>query len=204
MATVVVDLSMSLDGFIAAPNDNKEQGLGTGGEVLHEWYFNGDTAYLRKNSMNLKPAEGSYEIVDEMYTDTGSMVVGRRMYDLVEGWGGNHPIPNIPVYVVTHQPPANPPKGHTPLHYVTDGVESAIQQAKAAAGDKNVVMQGANVSQQGIKAGLVDELLIHVVPVLLGGGVRLFDHLGTQPIELETLQVTKAVGVTHLRFRVVK
>lgn len=203
MANVLIDLSMSLDGFITGPNPNAEHALGTGiSDKLHEWYFSGEK--LNPHSEFFKPGEGSEAVVDEMLTESGAMVIGRRFYDVVDGWGGNHPIPGMRVFVLTHEPPAEVPQGDTMFTFVTDGIESAVRQAKAAAGDQSVGIGGANVAQQALKAGLVDELLIHLVPVLLGDGVRLFEQLGEMQITLEIAEVIAAKGVTHLRYRVVK
>jgi dihydrofolate reductase len=130
-------------------------------------------------------------------------VTGRRTYDIANAWDGNGPAPGVPVFVVTHHVPEQPPQGESSYTYVTDGVESAIEQAKAVAGDKCVSVMGASVPQQCLRAGLLDEVQIHLVPVLLGGGVRLFDRLGSDRIQLETIQVVDAPGVTHLRYRVV-
>ena len=201
MATVVIDLSMSLDGFIAGPDPSPEHGLGTGlGEQLHSWYFSGQKS--NPHSDFFKPGEGSEEVVEQMMMAHGAAVVGRSLYDITEGWGGNHPIHGLHCFVVTHEPPANVPRGETRFTFVTDGVESALRQARAAAGLKLVGIAGANVAQQALRAGVVDELMIHLVPVLLGKGVRLFDHLAALQLRLEILEVIPAKGVTHLRYRV--
>lgn len=203
MASVVIDLSMSLDGFITGPNPGKEHGLGTGmSDKLHEWYFSGDTPSVYGDFF--KPGAGSAGIVEAMMTESGAMVIGRKLYDIVDGWGGNHPVRGLHAFVVTHTPPADVPQGDTKFTFVTDGVESAVRQAQAAAGSKMVGIAGADVAQQALKAGLVDELLIHLVPVLLGEGVRLFDQLAGMQIELEIDEVIPAQGVTHLRYRMVK
>ena len=203
MATVMIDLSMSLDGFITGPNPDGEHGLGTGlGDKLHDWYFAGDK--LNPHSDFFKPDEGSEGIVEEMMTESGAAVIGRNLYDITGGWGGNHPIHGLHCFVLTHHPPAEVPQGETKFTFVTDGIESAVRQAKLAAGDKNIGVTGADVAQQALKAGLVDELLIHLAPVLLGDGVRLFDHLADMQIELEIAEVIPAKGVTHLRYRVLK
>lgn len=203
MAKSLIDLSMSLDGFITGPNPTPEKGLGDrGGEKLHAWYFNGQIPSPHNNFF--KPAGRSAEVVDEMFTTTGAMVVGRKWFEIVNGWGGNHPIQGVPVFLVTHHPPANIPQGSTPFTVVTDGVESAIRQAREAAGDKNVSVGGASIAQQALKAGLIDEIYLHLVPILLGEGTRLFDQLGPDVLELENTQVIEAPGVTHLRFRVIR
>ena len=133
----------------------------------------------------------------------GAMVAGRRMFDIANAWGGNPP-GGGPCFIVTHSAPQEWIKEGSPFIFVTDGVESAIRQAKQAAGDKNVAVSSANIMQQCLKAGLLDEIHIDLVPVLLGEGVRLFDHLGAEPIQLERTRVIEAPGVTHLRFRVIK
>lgn len=147
--------------------------------------------------------------VNMMQGDTpatiGAIVAGRRTYDLVDGWGGSHPIHGVPVFVLTHKAPEQVPEGATPLTFVTDGIESALHQAKKAASDKTIyVMGGANIVQQYIKARLLDEIQLHLVPILLGGGIRLFEHTGGERIELESMGVVESLGVTHLRFRVIK
>jgi dihydrofolate reductase len=154
--------------------------------------------------LNLKMAEESAQQFKEMYNTTGAIVAGRRIFDVASAWGGKHPM-DVPVFVVTHHIPqewAN--KAGSPFTFVTDGVESAIAQAKAVAGNKNVGVAAANVAQQALRAGLIDEISIELVPVLLGQGIRLFEHLGANPIELECTQVIPAKGVTHLRYRVIK
>jgi dihydrofolate reductase len=199
MAKVIIDLSMSLDGFITGPNPTQEQGLGENGEALHEWYFNGPTASSRNEFFS--PLGASMAVAEEMFDTTGAMVVGRSMYDLVGGWGGNHPIPGVQIFLVTHHAPERVPQGHSPITVVTDGIERAVAQAKAAAGDKNVTVGGAAIAQQCLNAGLVDEIYLHLVPVLLGGGTRLFEKLSA-PLDLEQVAVIEAPGVTHLKYRV--
>jgi dihydrofolate reductase len=199
MAKCLIDLSMSLDGFITGPHPTPEHGLGgNGGDRLHAWYFSGQTPSPYNEFF--KPEGGSGEVVDEMFKTTGAMVVGRAWFDIVGGWGGNHPIHGVPIFVVTHHPPNDVPQGSTPFTFVTDGVESAIRQAKAAAGGKNVSVGGANIAQQALKAGLIDEIYVHLVPILLGEGTRLFDKQGSH--DLECTQILEAPGVTHLRYRV--
>ena len=135
-------------------------------------------------------------------TTTGALVKGRRTFHLTHGWVGRHPL-DVPVFVVTHQASPEWVSEGSPFSFVRDGLESAVAQAKAAAGDKDVGVIGANLVQQCIKAGLLDEIHLDMVPVVLGGGVGLFDHLGTGPIELESTRVIEGAGVTHLTFRVV-
>jgi len=209
MAKVIVALTMSLDGFIAGANDRVEQALGEGGKALFDWYFDGDTPIRRYQEAAgrgvpvppFKLSRGSAAVFEELIERGGAVVTGRRTYDIAGAWGGNGPLPGLPLFVVTHNVPEQVPRGESRYTFVTDGVESAIEQAKAAAGDKDVSLMGASVPQQALRAGLLDEIQIHLVPLLLGAGVRLFDHLGG-PIELETVRVVDAPGVTHLRFRV--
>lgn len=189
MGKAVLDVSMSLDGYITGPNDSREQPLGEGGTQLHDW--------VRTTTPELM--QGGTAAM------TGAIVTGRRTYDLVDGFGGSHRIAGAPVFVLTHHVPATVPQGATPFTFVTDGIESAIKQAKAAAGEKQVyVMGSASIAGQCLQAGLLDEIQLHLVPVLLGGGLRLFDHIGTRPIQLELMNVIEVPGVIHLRYRVVK
>jgi len=146
----------------------------------------------------------SAAVFQDLVDSTGAAVTGRRTYDLTNGWGGNGPIPRLPLFVVTHNRPEEIPEGESSYTFVTDGVESAIEQAKAAAGDKYVSLLGASVPQQCIRAGLLDEIQIHLVPTLLGNGTRLFEHLGDGRVELETVGVVECPGVTHIRFRVAR
>jgi dihydrofolate reductase len=209
MAKVIVALSMSLDGFIAGPDDGPEQGLGEGGMRLFDWYFDGDTPirpYLEAADRGVpvppfKLSPRNAELFEELVESTGAVVTGRRTYDITNGWAGNGPLPRLPLFVVTHRVPEHVPQGESRYTFVTDGVASAIEQAKAAAGDKYVSLTGASVPQQAMRAGLLDEVQIHLAPVLLGGGVRLFDHIGQA--KLDIVRVVDSPDVTHLRYRVV-
>jgi dihydrofolate reductase len=204
MANVIVALSMSLDGFIAGPNDGPERPLGEGGERLFDWYTSGDTDFVMPNGkMTVKPAPESAAYMREMYETVGALVSGRRTFDIANGWGGQHPL-NVPVFVLTQTVPQAWANDGAPFTFVTDGIESAVAQAKAVAGPKDVGVAAASVAQQCIRAGLLDGIHIDLVPVLLGDGVRLFEHLGTAPIELERTNVVQAPGVLHLDFRIVK
>jgi dihydrofolate reductase len=195
---------MSLDGFIAGPNDGPERPLGEGGERLFEWYSGGDTEYrLPGTGLVFRVSPQSAELLRETRETTGALVTGRRTFDLTGGWGGKHPL-DVPVFVVTHSVTQDWVYEGSPFTFVTDGLESAVEQARAVAGDKDVGVIGASLVQQCIRAGLLDEIHIDLVPVLLGDGIRLFDHLGTEPIELESTRVIEGAGVTHLTFRVVK
>lgn len=201
MGKVVFNMTMSLDGFVAGPNDGPENGMGDGGDQLFEWYFSGDTEVpISDGQMTLKVSSKSAELLKEALEASGAGVWGRRTFDIARGWGG-HP-PGRPCFIVTHTIPPEWVKEESPFTFVTDGVEGAIRQAKQAAGDKNVVICTASIMQQCLRAGLLDEIYVDVAPVLLGGGVRLFDNLG--PIRLENIRTIEAPGVTHLGFRVVK
>jgi dihydrofolate reductase len=204
MGKVTVDMSMSLDGFIAGPNDSVERPLGEGGERLHEWVY--DLASWReRHGFEGGKTDTDAEVLDESFKNTGAVVVGRRMFNVANGWGDNPPF-HMPVFVITHEARETLVKeGGTTFTFVTDGIQSALEQAKAAAGDKDVsVGGGANIIQQYLSAGLLDEIQIHLVPVLLGDGVLLFHHIGAEQIELETTRVIESPGVTHIKFRVVK
>jgi dihydrofolate reductase len=194
---------MSLDGFIAGPNDSPEKPLGEGGERLFAWYFSGDTDYVYPGGMAVKVSSASADHLQEIQRTTGALVIGRRTFDIANAWGGRHPM-DVPVFIVTHTVPHEWIGVESPFTFVTDGVESAVAQAKEVAGDKNVGVGAASIAQQCIRAGLLDEIHIDLVPVLLGNGVRLFDYLDTEPIELEQARAIDAPGVTHLTFRVVK
>jgi dihydrofolate reductase len=205
MGKVILDLTMSLDGFIAGANDGPQLPLGEGGERLFDWYFKGDTEFEVPNgTMTFKTDPASVRVIEEMF-DAGAAVTGRRTFDITNGWNGRHTA-DVPVFVVTHNVPHEWIKAHegAPFTFVIDGVESAIDQAKAAAGDKYVGVGAATVAQQAMKAGLLDEIQIHLVPLLLGRGVRLFDNLGEVPVELEITRVVEGSGVTHLRYSVAK
>lgn len=203
MAKVQLDITMSLDGFVAGPNDGPELPLGAGGERLHEWVYP-LASWREPHGLEGGETNSSSEVLDESLQAAGAIVVGKRMFDNAGGWGDNPPF-HKPVFVLTHtarEPLAK--DGGTTFTFVTEGVKSAVEQAKAAAGDKNVsIGGGASTAQQILRAGLLDELQIHVAPLLLGGGVRLFDDLGGEGIELEATRVIESPGVTHLRYRVV-
>lgn len=198
MGKVMTGISMSLDGFIAGPNDDVAR--------LFKWYFSGPVEIpVQEGQMTLKVSEESAERLQGAGQANGAMVAGRRMFDVAGAWGG-HP-PFAPCFVVTHRVPQEWVKDGSPFVFVTDGVESAIAQAKAAAGDKNVAVATPSMTQQCLQAGLLDEIHIDLVPVLLFDGIRLFDHLealAASPLELEPLETVPAPGVTHLGFRIIK
>ena len=204
MGKVRTGHSVSLDGFIAGPNDGPEAPMGVGGERLLAWYASGDTEYgLPGTEMVFRVSPQSAELLRETHETTGALVTGRRTFDLTNGWGGGHPL-GVPVFVVTRAVAQEWVYEGSPFTFVTDGLESAVERARAVAGGKDVGVIGASLVQQCIRAGLLEEVHVDLVPVLLGGGVRLFDHLGTEPIELESTRVIEGAGVTHLTFRVVR
>lgn len=184
MANVVLDMAMSLDGYIAGPND-EDHGL-------HNYFFS--------------PSGGTVAVIEEGFKTTGAIIMGRRSYEIGAAQDGFVDNPyQVPTFILTHHVPEQPAKGAEMFHFVTDGIESALQQAKAVVGERHVVVGGgANIAQQYLKAGLLDEIQIHLVHILLRKGIRLFDHLGTEPIELESTGVIEGSGITHLRFRVMK
>jgi dihydrofolate reductase len=204
MGKVTSGLTMSLDGFIAGPNDGPEHPLGEGGMRLFDWYSSGDTEYVvPSGEMTFEVSEQSAGMLREAFGAIGAVVTGRRTFDITNGWGGRHPL-DVPMFVVTHNIPDGWDYEGSPFTFVTDGVESAVEQARAAAGEKNVAVGAASIVQQCLRVGLLDEVHVDLVPVLLGDGVRLFDDFGTERIELERTRVIEAPDVTHMTLRVVK
>lgn len=203
MSDVICGLSVSLDGYIAGPNDGQGNPLGNGGDRLFEWYESGDTEYtMPDGEMTVTVSSESAEMLQAVNSTTGALVTGRRTFDITDGWSGRHPM-DVPVFVVTHTIPDDWDIDGAPFTFVTDGVESAVEQAKEIAGEENVAVGAASLAQQCIEAGLLDEIHISLVPVLLGDGVRLFDQIGTGPIELEQIRVIETPDVTHLGYRVI-
>src|SRR6266511_2665291 len=201
MPTVVTAMSTSVDGFIAGADDSPEQPLGVGGDRLFNWLRDGDTP--SRHAPWFKMSAVSAEFFDEGVGRIGAVIAGRRTYDVSDAWGGSGPMPGVPLFVLTHRVPETVPSGDPPYTFVTEGIERAVEQARTAAGGKDVALMGANVVQQCLRAGLLDEFTIHQVPVLLGRGVRLLD--GLEPsVELELVGVVDAPGVTHLTYRVLK
>lgn len=188
---------MSLDGFIADPNDD----IGR----LFKWYYSGDVPFpLPGTNMVFKMSAASAKVFQEYFDTTGALVTGRRDFDVSRAWGGKPPFA-VPTFIVTHAAPQEWVKESSPFTFVTDGVERAIEKAKQAAGEKSVIVGGSKVVQQCIKAGLLDEIHIELASMLLGNGISLFGQLGISPVELERIQVIEGnKDVTHLRFRVVK
>ncbi len=214
MSKLRCDISISLDGFVAGPNQSQENPLGEGGERLHEWVV--PLAVWREaHGYGGGEVNESARVVDEARENIGAAVIGRNMFGPPgggawgdgqwRGWWGDDPPYHYPVFVLTHH--AREPvemEGGTTFHFVTDGIESALEQARRAAGGKDVMLWGgAGAVNQYLAAGLLDELELHVVPVLLGDGARLFDDLGDAEVRLEQVRAIEAPGVTHLRYRVV-
>jgi dihydrofolate reductase len=214
MGKVYVDISMSLDGFVAGPNQTLEEPLGEGGEQLHEWVVS-LKSWRERHGLSGGETGPDSELVDESVRNTGATVMGRRMFSggtgaweddpRADGWWGDDPPFHHPVFILTHHPREPVTKqGGTTFTFVTHGIENALEQARAAAGDKDVAIAGgANAIQQFLSTGLVDELQIHIAPLLLGDGVRLFAQAPAN-LELETTRVIDSPRVTHLKYRVVK
>jgi dihydrofolate reductase len=214
MTKLRFDISMSLDGFVAGPNQSVENPLGEGGGQLHEWAFSLE-AWRKPHGEGGGDVSPSTAVVEESQANIGANLMGRNMFgggdgpwgdDPWNGWWGDDPPFHTPVFVVTHhaREPLTLKSGNT-FTFVTEGIESALDQAWEAAGDKDVHLGGgASIAQQYLKAGLIDELHVNLVPVLLGGGARLFDDLDGADVRLECTRAIEAPGVTHLSYRVVQ
>ena len=211
MSRLRFTISMSLDGFVAGPNPSVENPLGVGGEQLHEWAL-GLAAWREHHGLEGGEVNASTDVMERSLENIGAVVMGRNMFggeaawgdDPWDGWWGDDPPFHVPVLVLTHQPRERVTKeGGTSFTFVTDGIQSALEQARAAARGKDVGLGGgASVAQQYLSAGLIDEMLISLVPVFLGDGTRLFDNLAGVQIGLECTGVVDAPGVTHLTYRV--
>jgi dihydrofolate reductase len=197
VSATVLYMSMSLDGFIAGPNEGPDNPLGDGGHRLHEWALIGGDADPEGVG---RPAGVNGQIFDE-FMATGAVVCGRGTFEPARGWGGDHH-DGVPIFVLTRREPDSETEQWPLVTYVSD-VTTAMSQAKEAAGDKNVLVHGAGTAQLALAAGVLDELEIHLVPVLFGQGRRLFDNLAPEHIELERTRVLEGeAGVTHLHYRV--
>jgi dihydrofolate reductase len=186
MTTVVFDINLSLDGFVAAHGSTVENPLGVDGERLRAW--------TRRPGADRTPRPAS---------TAGALIAGRRTYDTsLREWGAGGPHPPTPVFVITHAPPDQPPANGV-YTFVTNGIEAALEQARSAARERDVrIMGGAAIGQQFLAAGLVDEMVVHLVPVLLNDGRRMFEELGSNPIVLEIVEVVDAPAATHVRYRI--
>jgi dihydrofolate reductase len=191
MSKVTCEISISLDGFITGPNVRVGNGMGDDGDRLHDWKFDAKT-------------ETDAAIVDEIYASTGAVLIGKRMFDVgFEPWGDPPPF-GMPVFIVTHEEREPlPMQGGTTYTFVSEGIDAALEQARAAAGDKDVgIWGGAHIIREYLKAGLLGEMQLHLVPILLGDGVRLFEDLGPDRIELRKTSSIETPGATHFRFSV--
>ena len=185
---------MSPDGFVAHPTD--------GVNHLFAWYANGDvTVPTADPRWTLHTSKASADRLRATFANVGALVSGRRTFDDAGGWGGFHPV-GAPVFVVTHSVPDGWPRADAPITFVTDGLDKAVEQAKAVAGDKLVAINSADITQQCLNAGLLDQIHVDLVPVLLGEGIRFFDHLASGPVLLADPEVVEGTGVTHLMYRV--
>lgn len=200
MGAVVVDLSVSLDGFVAGPDDGAELPLGRGGHALFTWMSAGPES--NRVGKWFTPPDESKVVIEEWMADYGALISGRRTFDIANGWKNGHPI-DAPIFVVTHDAPTHG-EWSPRVSFVTDGVDRALERAQEAAGDRKVSVGGASIPQQLLRAGKLDEIQMNVVPVVLGAGVRLFGDLDAEPIELEQTRVIASTGVTHFRYRVLK
>ena len=214
MANVMFEISMSLDGYVAGPDATLEDPLGKRGEELHEWIIGLD-AWRERHGLEGGERSVDSEVVEESLALTGAVVMGRKMYSGSEGpweddpnadgWWGDDPPFRVPVFVLTHHPREPETKKDTAITFVTDGIASAVAQARDSAGDKSVVVAGGgSVIQQSLGAGLVDECRLHVAPILLGGGVRLFDNVDADRLAFEPISAVHSPAVSHLRYRVVR
>jgi dihydrofolate reductase len=192
MGKVTANLSVSLDGFYTGPNPGPTQGLGEGGEVLHDWLRGGtaDRAQLTSD-----------EVVEEMFESAGAMIAGRDGYDAAQAAWGPHPPFEVPIFVLTHEPRPDDVREGTTFHFV-DGFDAALARAREAAGEKDVALHGASAIRQALAAGALEELQLQIAPVILGAGLRLFEEGEPAPVELELLRVLDAPGAVHLKYRV--
>jgi dihydrofolate reductase len=191
LSSTVLYMSMSLDGFVAGPNERPDNGLGDGGERLHEW-----TGGVEDREQS---DDGDREVLDD-FLSTGAVLAGRGTFEPAGGWDGDHH-DGVPIFILSRHQPAPQYAPWPAVTYLSD-IEDAVRRAKEAAGEKNVLVHGVGTAQRCLLAGLLDEIQIHLVPVLLGEGRRLFEHLGAEHIELETIQVIRGREATHLRYRI--
>ncbi len=204
MGKVTTGFSISLDGFVAGPNDGPDNSLGDGGDVLFKWYFAGNPDEdVPLGDGTMKMSHEGAQMVKETARAAGVLVTARRTFDIARAWGGRHPM-DVPMVVLTHRIPQEWVKPGSPFTFITDGVESAIRTAQEIAGEKLVVVGAPSVVKQCLNAGLMDEIHVDVVPVLLGSGVRLFESLALAPIDLHLDEARQSGGVLHLTYSVVK
>ena len=201
MGTVAAGATVSLDGYIAGPED-------TGFDLLFKWYGAGDVLVPMPHKSPGVPestvSPQTAELMKREMTGWGALVVGRHLYDLTNAWGGRHPL-DVPTVVLTHNPPTDRPRADENFVFVTDGIEAAVGKAREIAGDKNVAVNSGQMARQALEAGLLDEIGFDLVPVILGAGTRFFAGLEHMPMELAGPIVhVEGIGVTHLRYRVRK
>jgi dihydrofolate reductase len=211
MNSVTCQISISLDGFVAGPNQSTDNPIGEGGMRLHEWAF-ATSAWREQHGREGGERNLDAEVAEEMFEGVGAYIMGRKMFgggdgpwdESWTGWWGEDPPYHTPVYVLTHhERAALAMEGGTTFHFVTDGIESALEQARAAAGDRDVVIAGgASAVNQYLAAGLLDELHLHVVPILLGSGERLLEGVGD--VRFAPVHVVASPAVTHVKYRVVR
>ncbi|WP_370941835.1 dihydrofolate reductase family protein [Amycolatopsis sp. cg5] len=199
MSKVIAGATMSLDGFIAGPEES-------GFDLLFQWYGNGDVE-IPSDSPSVpasRVSAASAELVKAEYASVGALIVGRYLYDMTKAWGGRHPL-GVTTVVLTHERPADRPEDDENLVFVTGGIEAAVAKARELAGEKNVIVNGGQMARQCLEAGLLDEVGVELVPVVLGAGKPLFAELGSAPVRFEGPHtVVQGTGVTHLRYRVKK
>jgi dihydrofolate reductase len=193
MGTLVLYMSMSLDGFIAGPGDTKDNPFGDNGHRLHEWLGHGQGAD------GFRPGDEPSRTVYDKMLSTGAVITGRRTGDFVDYWGGEHH-DGVPIFVPTHHAPTGTHPGN--VRFVTDGIEACVKQAKAAAGDRDVMLHGAYTTRECLRARVLDVLEIQLVPVLFGQGRRLFDRLGPDHVELQLVRALESPSALHLRYEV--
>ena len=211
MSKLKFSVTMSLDGYVAGPNQTLKEPLGVGGEELHDWAVQ-LAAFSEAHGKTGGVVNASSAVLKEMFENVGAVIMGRNMFgggpgpwkSDWKGWWGENPPYHVPVFVLTHHPRASlPMQGGTTFHFVTDGIESALRRAKEAAAGKDILIGGgAETINQYLAAGLVDEINISIAPRFLGGGARLFDNLGDSLPRIEQTRVVDAPGVSHLRYRV--
>jgi dihydrofolate reductase len=199
MGKVTTGATMSIDGYIAGPNES-------GFDLLFQWYGNGDVE-IPTASPDVPPiriSAASAKLIKAEWENIGALVVGRHLYDMTNAWGGRHPM-DVTTVVLTHRLPADRPAADENFVFVTEGIEAAVAKAREIAGDQNVGVNGGQIARQCLEAGLLDEIGIELVPVVLGSGTPLFAELGAVPVQFEgPISVVEGVGVTHLRYRVKK
>ena len=195
MGKVVFNISVSLDGFVESPVDGVAR--------LFRWYFNGDTAVPFSDDLTFHVSAASAALFRASWPTIGADITGRRNFDVANAWSGKPPL-GVPCIVLTHRVPQEWVYAGSPFTFVTDGIENAVATAKRLAGDKHVAVSTPSVMQQCLRAGLLDEITLDLVPVLLGEGTKLFDNLPQAGVNLEPLGVVIGAGVTHLRYRVIK